>query len=391
MSVRRRASAVVGAVTAVLTVGALALPVPESARAARLANAARPEVACHGNPGTVHGIWLPDRGVISALPARPRMMVTRDHTGEYVAPAGRPKGLVAFAHGHGHSILSWTWILRHVAAEGYIAVAMEYPGTTFDDPKVPDYAHQTGTPTSRQDYERGWQVREGATQLIAAARQFESACPGLTTIIDYGVSMGGNTSGLIAEARARRRDGTPLFNLWFDIEGVTNLTEEYLGARGLANSGSSSAATAVGEIEHEAGGALEQHPRAYDALTVTAHAAEIRASGIRGVVMVHALDDGLVPTDQTQQMAVALSRAGVPVDVTVIGRRAPGSDSNDTTIDGYVPVAHTLPFAGHGFEGSHTQTVISTGLTKLDSILHGGAWPHGSHEHFLDGALGPIF
>jgi hypothetical protein len=322
---------------------------------------------------------------------RTRTIVARDHTGEYVVPSGRPKGLVAFAHGHGHSILSWTWILQHVAAEGYIAVAMEYPGTTFDDPRVPDYSHQTGAPGSRQDHEIGWQVREGATQLTAAARQFESACPGLKTIVDYGVSMGGNTSGLIAEAHAKRADGKPLFNLWFDIEGVTNLTEEYLGARGLANSGSSTAATAVAEIEREAGGPLERNPSAYDALTVTAHAAAIRASGISGVVMVHALDDGLVPTDQTQQMAAALTQAGVPADVTLVGRRAPGSDSNDTTLDGYIPVAHTLPFAGHGFEGSHTQTVITTGLARLDSILHGGAWPQGFHEHLLDGSLGQIF
>ncbi len=393
MRFRRGAGTVAGVVAALLAVGmlALALPAAGTAHAARPAKVPRPAIVCHGNPIAVHGIWLPSGGVITALPAPAGSIVARDYTGEYAVPSGRPKGLVTFSHGHGHSILSWTWIVQHVATEGYIAVAMEYPGTTFDDPTVPDYANQTGSPSDKQDHEIGWQVREGAAQTIAAARQFESACGHLKTIIDYGVSMGGNTSGLIAEARAQRTDGGPLFNLWFDIEGVTNLAEEYFGARALANSGNSTAATAVGEIQHEAGGPFEQNPAAYSALTVVAHAGDVRTSGIGGVVMVHALDDGLVPTDQTQQMALALTQAGVPVDVTVVGTRVPGSDSNDTTLDGYLPIPHSLPFAGHGFEGSHTQTVISTGLAKLDAILHGGARPQGFQEHFLDGTLGQLF
>jgi hypothetical protein len=387
----KRTAGVTGGLAALIAVAALALPAAGTAQVARSAKAPRPEVACQGDPSAVHGIWLPSGGVIIALPAPAGSTVSRDYTGEYVVPAGRPKGLVVFSHGHGHSILSWTWILQHVASEGYIAVAMEYPGTKFDDPAVPDYANQTGSPTDTQDHEIGWQVREGSAQAIAAVQQFESACHHLNTIIDYGVSMGGNTSGLMAEARAQRSDGSPLFNLWFNIEGVTNLTEEYLGARALATSGNSTAVTAVGEIEHEAGGPIEQNPSAYIALTVVAHAGEVHASGIQGVVMVHALDDGLVPTDQTQQMALALTQAGVPVDVTLVGTRKPGSDCNDTTLDGYVLGPCKLPLAGHGFEGSHTQTVIATGLAKLDAILQGGARPQGFQEHFLDGMLGQLF
>jgi hypothetical protein len=357
-------SALAVAVTLVLSSAA--------AQARQLALAASaPRVICRGNPNIAHTLVLPvpgshDRG--------------RDVSGEYAAPRQPPKGLVVFAHGHGHSVLSWTWILEHVAAsDGYLAVAMEYPGTTYPDPANPDFTY-------------GWRVREGAAQSIRAAQLFARSCHGLRTIVDYGVSMGGNTAGLMAEANAKRPNGRPLFDLWFDIEGVTNLTEEYLEARTLAASGSSFAKTAVAEIEAEAGGPIEQVPGAYNALTVVAHADQVKSSGVRGVVIVQAVDDGLVGYNQTQEMASRLGQLGVPTEVYSVGRRAPGSDTNDTTLDGYIPVKHQLPLAGHGFEGSHTQTVISTGLNQLDAMLQDREpWPQGFQQHFVDGVLGQLF
>jgi hypothetical protein len=348
------------------------LSVPASDAAAKLSTPATPQphVVCTGDPGTVRPI------VYDA--SRP------DMNGLYAVPRRRPRGLVVFAHGHGHSVLSWANILTRVATnDGYIAVAMEYPGSKLSDPMAPP----------PNDYEYGWRVREGAAHSIEAAQLFDRTCHGLREIVDYGVSMGGNTSGLMAEAHAKRANGRPLFDHWFDIEGVTNLTEEYLGARALANSGNTTAQTAVQEIQDETGGPIEQVPAAYAALTVVDHAAAIRTSGIRGVVMVHAAADGLVPTDQTQQMAARLAQVGVPADVYEVGTRSPSAQGSDTTLDGYLGLPIQSPFAGHGYEGNPTATVISIGLAHLDAILQGReAWPSGGvHEHFVDGTLGQLF
>ena len=107
--------------------------------------------------------------------------------------------------------------------------------------------------------------------------------------------------------------------------------------------------------------------------------------------MVHAAADGLVPTDQTQQMAARLAQVGVPAEVYAVGTTGPASEPG-TTLDGYLPVSHPEPLAGHGSEGSNTQIVIQTGLSHLDAILQGREpWPSpGLHEGAVDGTLGTI-
>jgi hypothetical protein len=194
----------------------------------------------------------------------------------------------------------------------------------------------------------------------------------------------------MAMAHATRHDGRPLFDRWFDIEGVTDLTEEYLEARSLAQTGNKDAKLAVSEIEAETGGPIGHNADAYGRRTVVEHAADIAASGIRGVMMVHAADDGLVGTDQTQEMAAGLTQVGVPADVYAVGTTGPKSEPG-TTLDSYLPVAHPEPFAGHGYEGSSTQIVIQTGLQHLDAILQGRApRPGGFHEHVVDGTVGQV-
>src|SRR5438309_8338077 len=120
---RRLLTATIVSLAALLPVAGTAV-----ARPARHHAPPRGSVACSGDPQTVQTIELPvgkDHG--------------RDTSGEYAVPARKPKGLIVFDHGHGHSVLSWTWILEHVAAhDGYIAVAMEYPGSTWPERRNPD-------------------------------------------------------------------------------------------------------------------------------------------------------------------------------------------------------------------------------------------------------------
>jgi serine aminopeptidase S33 family len=299
--------------------------------------------------------------------------------GRYALPATQaPTQLVVMFHGHGNDSCSWRRHLTDVAAKGAVAVAMDYPGHLLP----PD---QNGV---RATY--GWFVKEGARDSIQAAKYFMNTYPSITKVFAFGISMGGNASGLaVASPDAKRVDGvTPLFDYWVDVEGVNNLIEEYLVASAVApvNAG---AQLAVDEIEEENGGSLLDVPEEYLATTNVARAADM--AGLKGAVVVNGLDDGLVPTDQTPQMTVALTLAGVPtLNVTVLLR---GSGESGTTGSGIVggPLfeaagqdPYESPLAGHGWEGSDTHLVIKTGFEKLYALMAGGTVEGG--EEIIPGA-----
>src|ERR1043165_5306334 len=183
-----------------------------------LTPAADAKLRCTGDPGTAQRLEL----TVAGEPA----------WGVYALPASAPRGLVVFFHGYTHTAQSWAEHIKRLATqEGVIAVAMDYRGQV-DLP--PD-------PGSTLPRSRGWQVSEGAADSIAAAQLFDRTCR-LPTIVAYGVSMGGNASGLAVGARAPRANGQPLFDQWFDIEGAVNVIEIYTAARELAASGNALAA-----------------------------------------------------------------------------------------------------------------------------------------------------
>jgi hypothetical protein len=267
-------------------------------------------------------------------------------------------------HGHGNDSCSWRNHLREVAAKGAIAVAMDYTG-------------QRQTPS--ENY--GWFVEEGAADSIAAARYFLRKYPSIKQVIAFGISMGGHAAGLaVASPDAVRADGSPLFDYLIDVEGVNNIVEEYLIARGVApvNAGG---ALAQQEMEEEYGGALESVPQRYLGSTLTLRAADM--ASLEGAVVVNAVDDGLVPTDQSPQFAGALTAAGVPThSFTVLG---PGGAEPGTTFSAVVgdPVLgaagrdYDAPTAGHGWEGSDTHLVVRTGFDQLFALLGGSTVERG--------------
>ena len=300
-------------------------------------------------------------------------------TGRYALPSAAPVGLVLFAHGYGHTSKSWDVHLRNAARDlGVIAVAMDYRGTQILNPEAE-------IPSSR-----GWRVAEGAVDSIAAAQYFDAACPGMGTFVDFGVSMGGITSGLIAAAGAKRpTTGAPLFDYWVDVEGATNVTETYHEATAAAPA-SSTAANAKADIEQEMGGTFAQKPDVYRERSVVTRADDIADSGIRGVVLVHGIDDGLVPYNQSREMAAALKDAGVAYDFVTITRRDAESEQDTTatgTVIGAVKPDYVSPFAGHASEKSTTNIVMKQSLLRLKGIYTGEAAPEAGcvGEYVVDG------
>jgi pimeloyl-ACP methyl ester carboxylesterase len=300
-------------------------------------------------------------------------------TGHYSLPDTAPQGLVVFSHGYGHSSHSWKHHLRRVADQlDVIAVAMDYRGLTFltteKAPGVPDT--------------QGWDVTKGAEDGIAAARHFEEHCE-LDTIVNYGVSMGGNTSGLIAATDVRRGNGDPVFDYWVDIEGATNVSETYTGARLLAPF-NAFAAQAKSDIETEMGGTFEQQPATYLDRSVVTRTKDMKRAGLKGVVLVHGVDDGLVTYDQSRQMQAALRAVGIPAQMFTVVLKSDESE-RETTLTGYLGSQldpnYRSPLAGHASEMSTTHIVSATGFERLAAIFAGDV-PTCTHEYVVDGQVG---
>jgi len=278
--------------------------------------------------------------------------------GLYSLPARRPKALIAFAHGYQQTAAgAWATHLEQAAQHGYAAFAPDYPG---------------------------WQVNEGAAELISASRFFLSQCKTIHEVVMFGVSMGGNSSGIAVAAGARKPHGGPLFDSWIDVEGVSNLAEEYTLATAAAGA-STTAASAVHDINAECGGTPDQNPSCYQELTLTSRPQDIQASGVRSVVMIHAVEDGEVPSNQTREMSTELRALGVTTDVFNVLRRNAGETQGETTVtaDVSASLAAQDPFAGHTWEGTSDTAVMGTSLTLLWDLLNGSYTP-ATLDHVVD-------
>ena len=290
-------------------------------------------------------------------------------TGKYAVPRTPADTLVVFAHGYSHKSDSWVEHMKDAAAEqGVIAVTMDYRGTYTD----------------KDGNIRGWFVKEGADDMIAATHLFQDACSSIKETIIFGVSMGGNASGLAVARAAEEKNAQdgPLFDYWFDVEGAVNVVETYAGAAFLAPA-NAFAANAKADIEAEMGGnTFEQDPAGYADLAVVSHVEEIAASGVKGVVVVHGVEDGLVPYNQSREI-VALFRAnGIGTESwTMIGK---GEGESGTTITGYSGNDGS-PGAGHASEASDTHVVMVAAFDRLWSLVSGEDLIPGYQEHIEPG------
>jgi acetyl esterase/lipase len=293
----------------------------------------------------------------------------------YALPAGKPRGIVVFDHGYGHTMYSWSaHIARTASTLGVIAIAPDYRGQVDSAATKPG-----GLPSSR-----GWQVAEGAEDSIAAVQMFDRLCGHNGTNVVYGVSMGGNTSGLVVASKPQDAKGKPLFDYWVAVEPAVNVTETYQGARALAGV-NDFAANAQEDIEREMGGSFEEKPQVYADRTVVNRTKDIAASGIKGVVIAHGIVDGLVTHDESRQLQVLLRAQEVPVTMAAFLTHSDKSEAG-TTIDGYAPAPHDSPFAGHASETSTTHDVGVAGFAALARLYSGTQFTCG--ESLFDGATG---
>jgi hypothetical protein len=352
----RRALAAVTAVAVVSTGGVAAAY--QSARSPHV------RVACTGDPSVSHRLAVTVKGEATF--------------GYYAVPRHRAKGIVVFDHGYSHTAWNWRQHLSQVAArDGVIAIAM-------------DYRHQKDSPVDPKtgfSSSRGWRVQEGAEDSIAAAKLVDGSCRtgGINTV--YGISMGGNTSGLVAAMKPTRGNGKPLFDYMFAIEPAVNVTETWAEASAVAQSDNTFAVEAAQDIEQEMGGTPADVPQSYQSHTVVARISDVAAAGLKGVAVVQGVDDGLVPYNQSRELVAELRAAGLPVDDITVGTRGDGEAGTTLTGNALGPAGQESPFAGHASEVSNTQLVGRTGFDLLDGLyLH--HQPPACHESFRDGDTG---
>ena len=300
-------------------------------------------------------------GADTHLPLPLRNEHGEELSGVYAAPDDQPDALVVMMHGYGHTSESWIpHVTREAGEHQAVTVAIDYRG----DARTHDPAGL--------DSSRGWNVTAGAEDAIDVTRAFLETCPTIETVVVYGISMGGNSSGLAVASGATRADGaTPLFDVWFNIEGATDVVETYLGARTLAPV-NQFAAHAQEDIESEMGGPIEETgPEPYLQRSVLYRSEEVAASGIGRIIMVHAVDDGLVPYNQSREFAERLRQLGIPVELHTVTTRRDGESG--TTATGYVLGAAGQDFftAGHASEASETHVVNRIAFRRLSEVLDG--------------------
>ena len=321
--------------------------------------------ACTGEPSAIQTLHITVDGVPTY--------------GYYALPASAPKGIVVVGHGYPDTAESVVGLLPGIAQrDDAIALAMDYHGTE-------DLEGPTGTAS------RGWRVQEGAEDSIAAARLFDGACEGATplTISALGISMGGNMTGLAVSEHATRPNGSPLFEYWFDVAGVTDVPEIYTDATAISLAPLGSIQTigtdAKADIEAEMGGSPVLRLGTYLARSPVTRASAMRASGLKGVVISHGALDDEVTSDESDQMLAALTLAGTPTDFYTSVFKAPESPPGltlDGDILGLIP-GYESPFAGHVNE-----IVLDAALGRLDALYQEGVTPSGLNVTLDDGELG---
>jgi len=259
--------------------------------------------------------------------------------GRLALPDGAPRGLVVLLHGYDHDADDHDAHLAHLAAQGFVAVAMDYRGAHDGFPLLAG-AHDT----------------EAATSDLMARYRFAHA-----TL--FSVSMGTAVAGIVLA------DMPDVFDVWVDSEGLAMLHETWAGASALSPSGNPTAVTAKAAIEAECGGNPAQAPQAYAQRSAALRAPEFR--GLRAAILIHDLNDGLVPHDQGREMEAALAAIGVPTDFYTVVRGEPGHEG--TTLTGYAG-QNVDGLAGHGTEDDDAQAMTQVAFRILDDVVN-GAYP----------------
>lgn len=268
-------------------------------------------------------------------------------------PLGPPKALIVMCHGYGNTVDgAWRTHLSVAAGKGYLAVAMDY--SPFFD------------------------VDRGAAESNAAALDLAGR-HGLATVVLLSVSMGGAVCGTALAEAPQRPDGSDLYDWWFQVEGVSMLHETWAEAFAIGH-------PAAGQIEAETGGTPLEVPLEYARRSFALRPLDVR-DHVRGIVTIHAANDGLVPHNQGREAAATLRAAGVPLDFYTVLRGDPAEQG--TTGTGALGLPNPLDLAGHAWEGSQTHPVMRAALARMYDLLAGGPEPLAG-EFIVDQQLGQL-
>jgi hypothetical protein len=283
----------------------------------------------------------------------------------WAAPAGRPKALVVVFHGHGHNGDQYADQLRTLAAtQGVLAVAMQ---TT---------QLKTGLPAYRGPFDSVDEEGRDAASAIAWARKTHGT--GNRTYL-LGTSMGGSGLAYFIDAATRTATGDsdatwvqsrhplPLAGM-VDAEGISQLAETWAEA-------TAADPTSAKEIEAETGGTPTTAPDAYRARSLALLTPQqYQQTGLPVVAVVHDVDDGLVPFNQTWEARAAFVAAGISLRSYDIVFKDSCTQGDQTTATSYAPVPGAegqLCLAGHANENNSSTPVMRTALEALGDLLHG--------------------
>ena len=290
---------------------------------------------------------------------------------DWATPAAKPRGLVVVFHGHGHNGEQYTAQLRDFAdKQGVVAVAMETTELAV------------GKPSYRGPFESvDEEARDAAVAIGWARERFHTKQTYL-----FGVSMGGSGLAYFLDAATRSaagdKDATwvqsfhtlPLAGL-VDVEGIANLAETWAEASGFDK-------VSQAEIEAETGGTPQTARAAYQSRSLALLPASAwQKSGLPVVSIVHDVDDGLVPYNQTHEARAAVAAAGITLqtyDVVFKSDCAQGDQTNGSAvITGQIPGFPTsttegeLCLAGHANENNPNTPVMRAAAEALAQLTAG--------------------
>lgn len=283
----------------------------------------------------------------------------------YAAPATRkPKALVVFLHGHGHNGSQYPAQLAETAKKyGVAAVAVQTDQLA------------AGQPAYRGPFDSvDEEARDAASAIAWARARFKT---GTRTYL-FATSMGGSGLAYFLDAATRSTQGDadatwvqrvkplPLAGV-VDAEGIANLAETWAEATAVDQ-------TSAKEIETETGGTPATAPDAYRARSVALLTPQqLQATGLPAVAVVHDLDDGLVPYNQTLEARAAFVAAGIATRTYDVVFKDSCTQGNQTTATSYVPVPadEQLCLAGHANENDSSTPLMHAAFTALGELLTG--------------------
>jgi dipeptidyl aminopeptidase/acylaminoacyl peptidase len=246
---------------------------------------------------------------------------------------------------------------------------------------VSAYADAYGAVAVAMDY-RGpgrWDVPKGYRDLIGATENLKARFPSISRTVIWGLSMGGETTGLAVAARP------DLFDYWVDSFGVVDLFQEFaaLGLYPGVSPNVNDTGNPTGSwIVEAAGGTPVTAPATYLTMSPAYHADTMH--GIKRAYISHGIGDLIVQYSQSRLMYANLVANGIPVSLDTVVTRGGGVQGPFVPVAG-IPTAPT-PVA----PAAHDGAAIGYSAETVAALMSGGEPDSGTafREWVVDATTG---